>query len=124
MAVNPKSLENLKPPYPPGVSGNPGGVPRGTKHASPRRALLRLLGKGWEKDTDAESDDDKLGAESIALAKVILEAARNGDPDSARAVAMLIDQAEGKPQERVEHSGEIKRVTINLESRPSEIETP
>ncbi len=85
--------------FKPGNNTNPGGMPKGTKHASARRAILRALAKGFEDDAEASSEDDRIGAQAIALASEIIEAARNGNADKVRAIATLIDQAEGKPTE-------------------------
>lgn len=113
-----RPLPPIETRFKPGVSGNPGGVPRGTKHASPRRALLRALGKDFDKDKDAESEDDRIGSLSLELAEEMIAAARAGDADRVRSIATVIDQAEGKPQERVEHSGSMKQVIIEGEDRP------
>jgi hypothetical protein len=61
--------------------------------------MMRALGKGFEKDTEAEGDDDRIGVEALALARQILDAAMNGDAETVRAIATIIDQVEGKPTE-------------------------
>ena len=48
----------------------------------------------------------------------MIAAARAGDADRVRSIATVIDQVEGKPQERVEHSGSMKQVIIEGEDRP------
>lgn len=98
--------------FKPGQSGNPGGMPKGAKYASPRRALLRALGKDADKDTEAAGEDDRLGAMSLDLARQLLEAARNGDAEKVRAIATVIDQAEGKPTEHVIQEATGERTVI------------
>lgn len=122
MAVNPKSLANLNPPQRPGDPPlNPSGRPKGTH--SVRVALKRKLRRGWQEDEENE-DGEKIGAWARQLAEDLADAIDAGDADKVRSIATLMDQTDGKPQERIEHSGEIKRVTINLEARPPEIEAP
>lgn len=108
--------------FQPGESGNPSGKPKGTH--SVRVALKRKLRRGWQDDPDSEDDGEKVGKWARQLAEDLAQAIDDGDADKVRSIATLMDQTDGKPQERVEHSGEIKRVSINLEARPPEIETP
>ena len=107
----------------PGNRANPGGRPKG---ALPRSAWLREIA--------AKPDDDGIGegaariGRRYAALQAELETATAPRADLIRAemaeIRHSFSEAEGRPQERVEHSGEIKRVSINLEARPAEVEKP
>jgi hypothetical protein len=79
----------------PGQSGNISGKPKGS--FSIRSALKRNLRKGWEED---QSDDgEQIGSLARKLAFDLAQAIDEGDVDKVRAIATVIDQAEGKPTE-------------------------
>lgn len=79
--------ENLGPPWPKGVSGNPGGRTNRTPFADAYRKFARMSGKQLE-----SLDTRKLtGAELVALAQ--LKAAMGGKTPPAVEAA---DRAEGK----------------------------
>lgn len=80
----------------PGVSGNPGGKPAGY---SVRAAWRRRLAE--------DRDEDGIGKLARGLAEQLEKAVARGDMKAVRALAMAIAEAEGKPQERVEHSGTV-----------------
>ena len=96
--MHPSSLANLKP-WPKGVSGNPGGRPKGS---SVTAHLLRMLA----------ANDGQL-AERIA--EIIIERALQGDFKFAKEV---VDRADGTIAQRVAgHDGRpvLKQVGFNLE---------
>lgn len=108
----------LPPPpehrFPPGVSGNPGGRPKGSY--SVRDALRRELAK--------DADDDGIGARARKLALALLEAADNGEGERVRAIAATIAEAEGKPTEYVQRRTESTRTLIVRESPKDPPEMP
>jgi len=71
-------------PWPKGVSGNPGGRPRGRSITARLRELL---------DADAGTGDGRTIAEEIA--RVLLEHAAAGD---IKAVREVLDRTEGRPR--------------------------
>ncbi len=79
-------------PWPKGVSGNPGGRPRGRSVSARLRALLEGTAVGGKPLPDGK-------AVANLVAEVILTHALKGDP---RFVALLLDRVEGKVKERVE----------------------
>lgn len=92
-------------------SPNPGGKPKGS--FSVRAAWKRKLAKGFETDTEAGPDEERIGALARKLADDLAEAVDRGDDAKVRAIALSIAEAEGKPQERVEHSGgAVVRITF------------
>ncbi len=98
-----------------GPRGNPisrTGRPRGF---SVRAAWRRKLAKGWEKDTEAENDDEKLGTLARQLADDLATAIDAGDVQRVRAIVDAIAEAEGKPKETVEHQGG-SSITLSLET--------
>ncbi len=78
--------------WPKGVSGNPGGRPRGRSVSARLRALLEGTAVGGQPLPDGKAVAD-------LVAEVILTHALKGDP---RFVALLLDRVEGKVTERVE----------------------
>lgn len=93
-----------------GQSGNPGGRPKG---ALPRSAWLRKIAR------DEDEDGIGLGARKIGerVAELTDKLAEDGaDVDRISAelkvLLELFAQAEGRPQERVEHSGEVASKVI------------
>lgn len=102
-----------------GRSGNPGGRPKGS---SVRAAWLRRLAKGAENDKDAAGPEDQIGELALALAEQLEMAVKRGDGEAVRALCLAIAEAEGRPQEKIEHSGTIKRVSIQLEDTPDDLE--
>lgn len=64
-------------------------------------------------DTEAaEMGEEPIGIEARALADEITQAALAGDGEKVRSLCALIAEAEGKPQERVEHSGQTARTLV------------
>ena len=105
--------EHLKPHWwQPGQSGNPNGRPR---KPSLRLALERSLRKAEAKADGgqplyAEPDDEghikQLRSPTIdELAGEWLRLALHGDRDAMRALTELRDTLDGKPTQRVEHTG-------------------
>lgn len=99
--------------FPPGVSGNPSGKPKGS--FSVRAAWKRKLAKGFETDTEAGEGEERLGTLARALADQLQMAIERGDSDAVRALCLAIAEAEGKPQERVEHSGDVTMRRVILD---------
>lgn len=91
--------------------GNKGGPgrPRG---AWPRAALARKLAKGWDSDEDADDPEHRIGVGARDLADKMIEAALLGDMATVKACAEIINQVEGKPQEHVDHSGDVATVHL------------
>jgi len=99
---------------------NPSGKPKGSH--SVRVAWKRKLRKGWE--TDTESDDgEQVGTLARHLADKMAEAIENGDADTIRSIATVIDQAEGKPQESTHHTGNVNAGVVILR-KPIEGDNP
>jgi hypothetical protein len=69
--TNPKSLANLAPPFPKGVSGNPGGRPK-------------LVGESYKEWLATETAEGLTNAQALALA--IGAAALEGDVSAAREI--------------------------------------
>ena len=91
------------PPVETRFTGQPGpGRPKGSHSA--RAALMRKWRKDHESDTEAEEGEQRIGKEALRVADAIHAAALIGDVDLVTSLAKLIDQVEGKPQERVEMS--------------------
>lgn len=97
--AHPRSLQNLRPPFPKGQSGNPGGRPKKLPITEAyRQALTGVL---------PEADRRRFGlpkgatyADLVAVSMVTQ--ARKG---SVRAAQELGDRTEGKPAQRLEVSG-------------------
>lgn len=103
-----------------GQKGGPG-RPRG---AWPRAALARKLAKGWESDTEAEDPEHRIGQGALDLADEMLSAALAGDMKTVKACAEIINQVEGKPQEHVDHTGEVTGIRIVGFDSPEEPPAP
>lgn len=73
-------------PFRPGISGNPGG--------RPRRRLVDLA-------LDEQLAADNY-AKAVAIAKALIDRAISGDVQAAKLIA---ERTEGKPTQKVEHSG-------------------
>lgn len=71
-----------------------------------------MLAKGYETDSEADEGEEKIGALARALADQLFKAVERGDSEAVRALSIAIAEAEGKPQERVEHSGEVASKVI------------
>lgn len=118
-----RPLPPIEHRFQPGQSGNPGGRPKG---ALPRTAMLRELARS--------PDEDGIGANAVRAGKrytallIELETATAARSDIIRAelaeLRHTFDQAEGKPQEKIEHSGNLKRVEIEFEDRPNVQDSP
>lgn len=87
---------------------------------SVREAWRRKLRKGWQSDTEAGEGEAPIGKLARDIADLLLNAIERGDAEAVRTIATAIAEAEGKPQERVEHSGTVKRVSIQLEDTPED----
>lgn len=101
-----------------GVSGNPSGKPRGSHDT--RAGIRRRLARGWETDTEAESDDEKLGIEARALADQAVRLAMAGDAEGVRAICQVIAEAQGKPQEHVVTEQKAERVVVVYKAVPGD----
>src|SRR5262249_33828581 len=89
-AADPLRRRSPGRPFPPGVSGNPGGRPKGSGRLS--KAFATVLGDPFP------DDPSKTYAEAIAEALACQAAA--GDVAAAREIA---DRCEGKPTQRLEN---------------------
>lgn len=96
--VNAKSLENLRP-FPPGVSGNPGGRPAFRELSDACRAIL-----------SSQVRDGRTVAQVIA--ESLAHRAMHG---SISAAAELADRAEGKAKQAVQVEGRNDRLEQLLE---------
>ena len=110
--INPNSLMNLRPPWEPGKSPNPGGLPKGTPKVSV--AYAKLLALSAE---DLETFKPATVAESIALARV-----REAQSEKRRGLANtaeITDRTEGKAKQTLElnNSLEHERIIIRLQER-------
>lgn len=107
--INPNSLLNLRP-FQPGVSGNPGGMPKGTPRISD--AYRRLIAMSSAELAEFKPAN---GAEEIALARFNKAKTDRGLPDTAE----ITDRLEGKAPQRFEHSNvdERERIIIRLQER-------
>lgn len=95
--INPNSLANLRP-FKPGVSANPGGLPKGTPRLS--TAYQKILNSPAKATFKPETRGDK-----IALA--IVEEAEGGDVQAAKEIA---DRIEGKSPQTINQNS----VNINV----------
>lgn len=91
--------------------GNKGGPGR-PKGAWPRAALARLMAKGRDSDVDEADHELKIGEGARDLAQELLDAALIGDLKKVRALAEIINQVEGKPQEHVDHTGDVASIRL------------
>ncbi len=103
--MNPKSLENLKPPWKPGETGNPAGKPKGTL------ALKTIARELLEEETDfvkANGEVVRMPMGKAGLLAWIECALKSKDPlkdNDWRAMNALLEHLEGKPTQKNEHSG-------------------
>lgn len=104
------------------MSGNPSGKPKGSY--SIRTAWKRRLSAGFENDTTAGEGEEKIGTLARALAEQLEKAIARGDTEAVRALCLAIAEAEGKPQERVEHSGSMMTISIQGELAPEDVDPP
>lgn len=94
-----KVPENLRAhAFPPGVSGNPSGRPKGSY--SVVEPLRRLL-----------AEDEGKRAEDIA--KNLLRLAVAGDESALGAIREILERADGKVEKQVRNTGEPTVVVIN-----------
>lgn len=93
MAGNGK-VENLRPPWPKGQSGNPGGRP----NKNPFTDAYRLVAELSVKEL-AVSPTDTV---AIAVAKVTVREALKGKVSAAAEAA---NRAEGTPTQKIQHEG-------------------
>lgn len=89
------SKKTVGRPFPPGVSGNPGGRPKNTPLASAYRDLL-----------DKKFPDDPAGRTyaQVLAERVLNTALSPSDKDAIAAAREVADRAEGKPLQSVEVS--------------------
>ncbi len=91
--ATPKNLDVLKQhAFKPGVSGNPGGRP---KRLPVTDVIIDLLNQPCKADKEGRK-----WSELIVTA--LMQRAVKGD---VKAIAELIDRAEGKPKQRIENTG-------------------
>lgn len=100
--------------FQPGQSGNPGGRPKG---ALPRTAFLHELARN-EDERGIGAKAGEIGARYVVLVDELISArgARRDEIQSELAeMRHVFDQAEGKPQEHIDHSGGLtmKRVILD-----------
>ena len=104
---------NLRAPWKPGQSGNPGGMPRGTPKVSV--AYAKLLALSAE---ELAKFEPSTVAEMAALKQV--RATIDGTP-SLKALPSLqeiTDRTEGKAKQVIEHANlEAERIVIRLQER-------
>lgn len=107
MAKSEKSIENLKPAWKKGESGNPNGRPKGSLNRS-------TIAKKWlEVFSQEELEDGEVkwlsNEEAITLA--LIRKARNGDVNAYKA---LMDSAYGTAKDTVDiNSSESKSIDFN-----------
>ena len=105
-------MSGVPPPehtrWQPGQSGNPGGRPRGS---DVRAVLLRELAQGWEDDPEPDPEL-KSGKKAREIARALVESGLVGNRDVVMSLAEVINQAQGKPQEFVAHSGDVTARTV------------
>ena len=107
MAKSEKSIENLKPAWKKGESGNPNGRPKGSLNRS-------TIAKKWlEVFSQEELEDGEVkwlsNEEAITLA--LIRKARNGDVNAYKA---LMDSAYGTAKDTVDiNSTESKSIDFN-----------
>lgn len=87
--ITAKQRANLKPPWPKGTSGNPGGRPKSV-----------TLSDAYAKELGSELDDGTTKAEAVAR-RMVAKAMRG----NLAAASEISDRTEGKPTQRNEHSG-------------------
>lgn len=81
---HPNSLANLRPPWQPGESPNPGGRPRGASILAP---FLREMA--------ANPDEDGYGAKAVEAGKRLASATVAGDKDTVKAILDAMDRTDG-----------------------------
>ena len=90
---NPKTA-HLKPPWPKGVSGNPGGRP---KNRSILKALRRLLGKPASELT--KKDLDKITVADLLAIQAVVHATKG----RSAYFREIMGQLHGRPAIKIEH---------------------
>lgn len=86
-------MENLIP-FKPGQSGNPNGVPKGTKQL--RTILKAMLNEEIEVDVNGVKTKKKF---IDLIIRKLLKKANDGD---MRAIEMIFDRMDGKPDQKVD----------------------
>lgn len=100
--------------FPPGVSANPGGRPKGSFSA-------RAYGRSkWARNPDEETG---VGERARAAWDELEEAARAGNVDLVKTLTAVIAEIEGKPTEYVERTN-VKRFEVNMQPRRGATEPP
>jgi len=98
--------------FKPGVSGNPGGKPKGS--FSIRAAIKRELAANYDPET-------MIGAKTREAALKYLEAAFTGDDKLVSTLGSLIHEVEGRPLEHIER---VDNQTRTIVVRPGATEPP
>lgn len=103
--------------FPPGVSGNPGGRPRGSSVTAP---LLRLLAK----DENEHGEGRLAVAHAQRLLDIALGKAIGEDPKTLaaelKAIALTMERTDGRVLQEVKNSGEPTHVTRVVVEMPKD----
>lgn len=108
-----KGIANLRPPWKPGETGNPGGNYKRTPKVS--NAYARLLAMSPD---ELESFKPTNGAEIIALEQ--FNNARKGKPsDQLGAAKEIVDRTEGRAPQRIvlDNTSELEKLIIRVQER-------
>lgn len=113
---NEKSLENLRPPWKPGESGNPDGKPKGIEHSKTRLLkFLALIIKSKNQLLNSEEEIEMSVLEKMDMGQIAL--AISGD---TKAYKEILDRLEGKPIETVKQSIDLsteKVINISVDGK-------
>lgn len=90
-----RNRSGLKPPWPKGVSGNPGGMPGRPKGASILGPIFRMLA--------SELNEHGEGSKAVELARIALERASRGEDITS--ILKLVERTDGSVVQKTEHSG-------------------
>lgn len=100
--IDERSLENLRPPWKPGESGNPGGRPKREPLDAQLRAALEAVEAGGKPLAGGKRVRD-------AIADVVLERALEGD---IRFIRELFDRAYGLPKQTIDVNAAVKGYAV------------
>lgn len=136
--MSPEKAQDLPPGASP-ISGvpppvehqfKPGFDPRRNAGGRPKGALPRTA---WLREIARNEDEDGIGQGAIELAKRVATLTRELTLPGAdverittelKALLALFAEAEGRPQERVEHSGSMMTISIQGELAPEDVDPP